>query len=58
MNDLTVGASLPIAVTENLAVKPAISYVYLPDSDIRAGAEALYLDKDALVGSVTLSCAF
>ena len=58
LNDLTAGVSLPIALTENLTVKPAISYVYLPDSDIRAGAEALYLDKDAFVGSVTLSCAF
>ena len=58
LNDLTVGAALPFAVLENLTVKPAISYVYLPDSDVRDAAEALYGEDDAVVGSLTLSCAF
>ena len=58
LNDLTVGAALPIAVLENWTVKPAISYVYLPDSDIRDAAEAVYGEDDAVMGSLTVSCAF
>jgi hypothetical protein len=58
LNDLTVGLALPIAVLENLTVKPAISYVYLPDSDIRDAAEAVYGEKDAVVGSLVASYAF
>ena len=58
LNDLTLSAALPIAVTENLAVKPAISYVYLPDSDVRDAAEAVYGEDDAVVGSLTASYAF
>lgn len=58
LNDLVVGAALPIAVLENLTIKPAISYVYLPDSDIRDGAEALYGEDDAVIGSLTASYAF
>ena len=58
LNDLTVGAALPFALGENLTVKPALSYVYLPDSDIRDAAEEIYGEDDAVVGSLTLSCAF
>lgn len=58
LNDLVLGAALPIAVLENLTVKPAISYVYLPDSDIRDAAEAVYGEDDAVVGSLTASYAF
>ena len=43
---------------ENLTVKPAVSYVYLPDADIRDAAEAVYGEDDAVVGSVTASYAF
>ena len=58
LNDLALGAALPIAVLENLTVKPAICYVYLPDSDVRGAAEALYGEDDAVVGSLTASYAF
>ncbi len=58
LNDLVLGASLPIAVTENLSVTPAISYMMLPDSDVEDAAEALYGEKDSVYGGVTLSLAF
>ena len=58
LNDLTVGLAMPVTVLENLTVKPAISYVYLPDSDIRDAADAVYGDKDAVIGSLTASYAF
>ena len=58
LNDLTVGLALPVKVLENLTVKPAVSYVYLPDADIRDAAEAVYGEDDAVVGSVTASYAF
>ncbi len=58
LNDLVLGAALPISVLENLSVKPAISYVCLPDSDIRDAAEAVYGEDDAVVGSLMVSCAF
>ena len=58
LNDLVAGAALPIAVLENLTIKPAISYVYLPDSDIADAAEAVYGEDDRWVGSVAASYAF
>ena len=58
LNDLVVGLALPVAVWENLTVKPAVSCVYLPDSDVRAAAETVYGEKEAVVGSLTASCAF
>lgn len=58
LNDLVVGLALPVKVQENLILKPAISYVYLPDADIRDGAEALYGEDDAVVGSLVASYAF
>ena len=58
LNDVTVGLALPIAVLENLTVKPALSYVFLPDSDIGDAAEAVYGEDDRLIGSLVASYAF
>ena len=58
LNDLVAGLALPIAVLENLTVKPAVSYVYLPDADIRDAAETVYGEKDAVVGSLVASYSF
>ena len=58
LNDFVVGLAAPVQVLENLTVKPAVSYVYLPDADIRDAAEAVYGEDDAVVGSVTASYAF
>ena len=58
LNDANVGLALPIAVLENLTIKPAVSYTYLPDSEIGDAGEAIYGDDNQLVGSVTASYAF
>jgi hypothetical protein len=58
LNDLVVGLALPVAVRENLTIKPAISYVYLPDSDIADAAKAVYGEDDRWVGSLVASYAF
>ena len=58
LNDLVLGAALPIRITENIRVKPSISYMMLPDSDLEDAAEAAYGEKDSVYGGVTLSCAF
>jgi hypothetical protein len=58
LNDLTAGLALPIAVMENLTLKPSISYVYLPDSDIRDAAKAVYGEDDRWVGSLVASYTF
>lgn len=58
LNDVTVGLALPIAVLDNLTIKPAIGYVFLPDSDVADAAEAIYGDKDRVVGSLVASYAF
>jgi uncharacterized protein (TIGR02001 family) len=58
LNDVTVGVALPIAVLENLTVKPALSYVFLPDSEIGDAAKAVYGEDDRLVGSLVASYAF
>ncbi len=58
LNDLLLGASLPIAITENVSLTPSISYMMLPDSDLGDAAEAAYGEKDSVYGGVTLSCAF
>ena len=58
LNDLVVGLALPVAVRDNLTIKPAISYVYLPDSDIADAAEAVYGEDDRWVGSVAASYVF
>ena len=58
LNDMNVGLAIPIAVLENLTVKPAVSYTYLPDSKIADAGKAIYGDDNQLVGSVTASYAF
>lgn len=58
LNDLVLGAALPIAITENFSVTPSLSYMLLPDSDLGDSAKAAYGDKEKVYGGVTLSCAF
>ena len=58
LNDLVLGAALPIAVTENLSLTPSLSYMLLPDSDLEDAAEATYGEKDSVYGGATLSLAF
>ena len=58
LNDLVLGAALPIALTENVSQTPSISYMLLPDSDLGDAAEALYGEKDSVTGGATLSVAF
>ena len=58
LNDLVLGAALPIAVTENLSLTPSLGYMLLPDSDLEDAAEATYGEKDSVYGGATLSLAF
>ena len=58
LNDLTLSAALPIALTENLSLTPSIGYVMLPDSDLEDAAKAAYGEKDCFYGGVALSLAF
>jgi uncharacterized protein (TIGR02001 family) len=58
LNDLVLGAALPIALTENITLTPSISTMLLPDSSLGDAAEAAYGEKDSVYGGVTLSCAF
>lgn len=58
LNDLVLGAALPIAITENFSLTPSLGYMLLPDSDLEDAAEAAYGEKDSVYGGVTLSCAF
>jgi hypothetical protein len=58
LNDMIVGLAVPVTVLDNLTVKPAVSYVFLPDSAIGDAADAVYGNKDQLVASLTASYAF
>ncbi len=58
LNDGNVGLSLPVAVLDNLTLKPAVNYIFFPDSEIRDGAEAVYGEKDRWVGSLVASYSF
>lgn len=58
LNDAIVGLAIPVTVLDNLTVKPAVSYVFLPDSAIGDAADAAYGDKEQLVASITASYAF
>jgi uncharacterized protein (TIGR02001 family) len=58
LNDLVVGAALPISVTDSLSIVPSVSYMALPDSDLGDAAELAYGEKDMVYGGVTLSYAF
>ena len=58
LNDLVLGAALPIAVTENLSLTPSLGYMLLPDSDLEDAAEATYGEKDCFYGGAALNLAF
>jgi len=58
LNDGIIGLALPVTLPAGWTLKPAVQYVCLPDSTIRADADALYGHKDRFVGSVTLSYGF
>ena len=58
LNDLVLGAALPITFAERIVVRPSISYMLLPDSDLGDAAELAYGKKDSLYGGVTVSCSF
>ena len=58
LNDVNFGLALPIAVRDNLTIKPAASYVFLPDSSISDAAKSVYGDDNQFVASVTASYTF
>jgi len=58
LNDGIVGLAVPITLPAGWSLKPAVQYVFLPDSTIRDAANTLYGHKDRVVGSLTLSYAF
>ena len=58
LNDAIVGLAVPVAVLDNLTVKPAVSYVFLPDSAIGNAADSVYGNKEQLVASITASYTF
>jgi len=58
LNDVVFGLALLITATDCLTIKPAIGYVFLPDSSISDAADEVYGNKDSLIGSLTLSYAF
>jgi hypothetical protein len=56
--DVVLGLALPLTLTTDLRINPAVQYIFLPDSSIRDGAETAYGHKDRVVGSLTLSYIF
>ena len=58
LNDAVLGLALPITVLDNLTVKPAVSYIFLPDSAISDAADAVYGNQDQLIASITASYVF
>jgi hypothetical protein len=58
LNDATAVVSLTWAVNDDFSVTPGVQYSVLLDDAIRAGADATYGHKDAVVGSVSMSYAF
>lgn len=58
LNDGNLSASLPIKLSETVTITPGVQYTMLLDSDIEDAAEALYKDKEQLVGSLKASIAF
>ena len=58
LNDGNVSLSLPISCCENVTVTPAVEYTWLWDNDIEDGAEAIYGEKDSVVGSLTVTYDF
>lgn len=58
LNDCLLGLAVPIAATDQLSITPSVSYMFLPDSDLRDAAEESYGEKDSFYGGITLSYAF
>lgn len=58
LNDIVVGLAIPIAVIDSLTIKPAVSYIFLPDSSIADAADAVYGEKEQVVASLTASYTF
>lgn len=58
LNDANIGLSVPFTVTESLTITPGVQYTWLPESDIKDGAEGLYKDTEQVVGSIKASYAF
>lgn len=55
LNDVTTCAKVSFALSETVTLTPCVQYAWLPDSDIRDGAKALYGDDDQFWGSLMLS---
>ncbi|MBP7830150.1 MAG: TorF family putative porin [Kiritimatiellae bacterium] len=58
LNDLNLSAGLTYALSETCSLAGTLQYVMLLDGDIEDAAEAVYGEKDAVYGGVTLSRAF
>ncbi len=58
LNDLVVGVSLPIAVTEFLSITPSAGYMVLPDSSLADAGKDAYGKKEIVFGGVGLSVSF
>lgn len=58
LNDLVLGAALPMAITENIRLIPSVSVMMLPDSSLGDAAKAVYGEKDRVVGGLALSGTF
>jgi hypothetical protein len=57
-NDANFTLALPFAVNESLTITPGVQYTMLLDGDIEDAADALYKDKEQVVGSLKASYAF
>ncbi|MFO7534679.1 MAG: TorF family putative porin [Kiritimatiellia bacterium] len=58
LNDVNAGATLSFALSDTVTLVPGVQYTWLPDPDIRDGAEALYFDTEQLTGSLKLTLIF
>lgn len=58
LNDVNVSLKLPIKLCEAATLTPGVAYTSLLDSDIEDGADVLYGEKDAVVGSLSLLIGF
>ena len=58
INDLNLSVGLTYAFSETCSLAGTLQYVTLLDSDIQDAAEAVYGEKDAVYGGVTLSRSF
>jgi len=58
VNDANVGATLSYTVREHLTVTPGVQYTWLPDGDIKDGADGLYKDTAQVAGSLKVNYVF